>query len=62
MKNEWGSGKTTTPDGLIFVEELREGDEEENNGNCILLREDSDEEYTLSMYIKNETCLQSDVR
>ncbi|XP_055809220.1 uncharacterized protein LOC129877713 [Solanum dulcamara] len=48
MKNEWESGKTTTPDGLIFVEELREGDEEENNGNRILLQEDSDEVLTKS--------------
>ncbi|CAN4087439.1 unnamed protein product [Withania somnifera] len=24
MKSEWESGKTTTPDGLIFVQELRE--------------------------------------
>ncbi|WMV31203.1 hypothetical protein MTR67_024588 [Solanum verrucosum] len=45
MKNEWESGKTRTPDGLIFVEELRD---EENNENHNILQEDADEVLTKS--------------
>ncbi|KAG5607425.1 hypothetical protein H5410_028917 [Solanum commersonii] len=45
MKNEWESGKTRTPDGLIFVEELRDG---ENNENDNILQEDADEVLTKS--------------
>ncbi|KAM3344844.1 hypothetical protein P3S68_024553 [Capsicum galapagoense] len=40
MKSEWESGKTTTPDGLIFVQELRDDEEENRNVNLV---EDSDE-------------------
>lgn len=33
MKHEWESGKTKSPDGLIFVEEIRDDDDEEEIGN-----------------------------
>ncbi|XP_069154711.1 uncharacterized protein [Solanum lycopersicum] len=41
MKNEWESGRTRTPDGLIFVEELR--DDEYNEDLELDLDSDSDE-------------------
>ncbi|MCD7464655.1 hypothetical protein HAX54_053188 [Datura stramonium] len=42
IESEWKSGKTKTPDGLIFVQELRDHEEEEEIGRN--LAEDSEEE------------------
>ncbi|XP_060211649.1 uncharacterized protein LOC132639196 [Lycium barbarum] len=45
MKSEWESGKSRTPDGLIFVDELGDEELEELNENSV---EDSEEGLTKS--------------
>nr|XP_016490774.1 PREDICTED: uncharacterized protein LOC107810497 [Nicotiana tabacum] len=50
MKNEWENGEKRTPDGLIFVEELRDEEDRElnENGKGGSLEEDLEEGLTKS--------------